>query len=173
MLFARLLTVVVAFAALYPLMSVADQLHVAAKSGDVERVQHLLAQGHDINVRDENEATPLHWAVYAGHEAVARLLIARGADVYANETQLCLLPPARKAGDSVEQSPVAEDTSTNGVTPLHWAASGGHVALAKLLLTGGVNVNAETIDGVTPLAVAVMLGHQGIIDLLRRHGGRQ
>ncbi len=159
--FARLLTVVIALAALYPVMSSADPLHVAVKNGDVALIERLLAQGHDINIRDENQATPLHWAAYAGHEAVARVLIARGADVYANEIQLCCVTLG------------ADGAKPGGVTPLHWAASGGHVALARLLLAAGVNVNAETIDGVTPLAVAVMLEHQEVIDLLRRHGGRQ
>lgn len=148
-------------AVFFPAFASADALHMAAKSGDITLVERLLAQGHDINVRDENEATPLHWAVYAGHEVVARLLIAKGADIYANEIQLCCVTPR------------ADGATPGGVTPLHWAASGGHVALARLLLTAGVNINAETIDGVTPLAVAVMLGHQEIIDLLRAHGGRQ
>ncbi len=167
------LILVATLAISFPSISSADPLHVAAKSGDVEGVKQLLAQGHDINIRDENEATPLHWAVYAGHEAVARLLIARGADIYANETQLCFLPPRQQASGATGQSPAVGEGSTNGVTPLHWAASGGQAALAKLLIVEGANVNAETIDGVTPLAVAVMLGHEQVIKVLVHHGGRQ
>lgn len=158
---ARSLIVVAMLAVSCPSISVADPLHAAAKSGDVEGVKQLLAQGYDINVRDENEATPLHWAVYAGHEAVARLLIARGADIYANEIQLCCVTPR------------ADGRNPGGVTPLHWAASGGQAVLAKLLIVKGANVNAETIDGATPLAVAVMLGHEQVIKVLVHHGGRQ
>lgn len=169
---ARLLTVVAILVAVIPAMSSADPLHVAAKSGDVERIKQLLAQGQDINVRDENEATPLHWAVYAGHEAAARFLIARGADVYANETQLCLLPLKSDAGKATGQSPVAGEGSATGVTPLHWAASGGYPVVAELLIAEGANVNAETLDGVTPLTVALTLGHIAVAKVLEQHGGR-
>ena len=65
--------------------------------------------------------------------------IAQGADVNARITKrlpvLCSLCPP-------------------GSTPLHTAASGGKVALAKLLLEHGASVKAENHDGLTPLQVA-------------------
>ncbi|MFQ5937143.1 MAG: ankyrin repeat domain-containing protein [Acidiferrobacterales bacterium] len=145
-------------------LCLADALHEAAMKGDVALVEQLLKQGHDINSRDENDATPLHWAVYAGHETLARLLIARGADVYANETPICLARPATPA----QQSESGDGTS--GVTPLHWAATGGHRTSAELLIAEGANVNAKSADGTTPLAVARLLRHQEIVNVLQRHG---
>jgi hypothetical protein len=38
--------------------------------------------GADVNVCDNNGWTPLSHALSYGHEAVAKLLIAKGADVY-------------------------------------------------------------------------------------------
>jgi hypothetical protein len=44
----------------------------------------------------------------------------------------------------------------DGVTPLHWAALGGHVEIVKLLLAQGADVNArETGYGGTPVGWAV------------------
>jgi len=38
-----------------------------------------------------------------------------------------------------------------GNTPLHWAASGGHIDTVKLLLKNGVDVNALNKNGDTAL----------------------
>ena len=56
----------------------AGPLHDAARRGDIEDVERLLLLGHEINAKDENDATPLHWAANSGHSAVTKLLIARG-----------------------------------------------------------------------------------------------
>ena len=39
-----------------------ETLHFAAHSGDLDRVRELLAQGYDINGRNHNNETPLHFA---------------------------------------------------------------------------------------------------------------
>ena len=42
-----------------------------------------------------------------------------------------------------------------GFVPLHWAVSLGNIALAKLLISAGADVNAETnMMGTTPLEFA-------------------
>jgi uncharacterized protein len=158
-----------ALIALFPPLLFAGALHDAARSGDIAEVKRLLATGGDINERDGNDATPLHWAAYAGHTLLARLLIERGADVYANENQICLVPFQTAAA---EQSPQANAQIPNGVTPLHWAAAGGYGSTAELLIAEGANVNAETNEGLTPLGTAVLSDHQDVILLLKRHGAR-
>ena len=39
----------------------------------------------------------------------------------------------------------------DGWTPLHFAVDGGHVAVAKLLISKGAKANARDSDGSTPL----------------------
>ena len=58
----------------------AGPLHEAAGSGDVEKVQQLLAEGEDIG-EVEALGTPLHWAAMKGRLAVAEVLVAEGAKV--------------------------------------------------------------------------------------------
>src|SRR3546814_6545439 len=51
-----------------------------------------------------------------------------------------------------------------GWTPLHYAASKGHVETAKLLLANKAMVNAPSPDGTTPL---MMAGLSGCHDMLQ------
>jgi ankyrin repeat protein len=63
----------------------AREIIKAAKSGDVERVRVLLANDKSlVNARDKDGSTPLHCAVWKGHQQVAVLLIEAGADVNAH-----------------------------------------------------------------------------------------
>ena len=56
--------------------------HEAAKTGRIDKVRRLLAEGHPVNAVDPSFGlTPLHFAVRNGWVEVARLLIANGADL--------------------------------------------------------------------------------------------
>ena len=59
-----------------------------------------------------------------------------------------------------------------GFTPLHGAASYGHVAVVRVLLAQGADTNVKARDGQTPLDAASREGHQAIVALLRQHGAR-
>ncbi len=60
----------------------ADPIHNAALSGRLAGVQAQLDKGVDVNVKDEDGYTPLHWAAT---KEIAELLIAEGADVNAKD----------------------------------------------------------------------------------------
>ena len=117
-------------------------IHRAAKYGKIEAIKQHLANGTNVNTRDNNKWTPLHYAAYYGYKVVAELLIAEGADVNAK--------------------------SDDGWTPLHDATSMGHKEIVELLLAKGANVNAKNNYGNTPLDLA----SGETADLLRKHGGK-
>ena len=117
-------------------------IHRAAKYGKIEAIKQHLANGTDVNTRDNNKWTPLHYAAYYGHKVVAELLIAEGADVNAK--------------------------SDDGWTPLHDATSMGHKEIVELLLAKGANVNAKNNYGNTPLDLA----SGETANFLRKHGGQ-
>jgi ankyrin repeat protein len=91
-------------------------LALAAQQGHADIVDLLLDAGEDPNRYnpDGNHAhsTPLHQAVFAGHDAVVRLLVERGARLD------------------------IKDTVYQG-TPLGWAEYGGQVEIAKYLRAHG------------------------------------
>jgi ankyrin repeat protein len=56
-------------------------LYVAASQGYKEISELLIANGADVNPKDENVMAPLRVAAELGHKEVVELLIAKGADV--------------------------------------------------------------------------------------------
>ena len=57
----------------------------AIRKGNIEAVKQHIAAGTDVNAKDEDGLTPLHYAAYCGHNEIAELLIAKGADVNAKD----------------------------------------------------------------------------------------
>jgi uncharacterized protein len=108
--------------------AVAGPLHDAAREGDAARVTQLLAQGVDVNGRDESRETPLMDSALAGKAEVAALLIEADADI--------------------------EARNDRGFSALHAAAYSGSLEIAKLLLEHGAEVDALSAHKITPLHVA-------------------
>ena len=61
-----------------------ELLHQAVIDGNIEAVKQHIAAGADVNAKDENGVTPLHWTET---EEIAELLIAAGADVNAKDNR--------------------------------------------------------------------------------------
>ena len=84
-------------------------LHDAARRGDVEAAEKLLAAGADVHARDEHlGSTPLAWAARYGQREFVTFLLGRGA-------------PKRHPDDP------------EWATPRAWARRRGHDAIAQLL----------------------------------------
>ena len=58
-------------------------LSQAVFKGDIAAAKQAIADGADVNAKNENRLTPLHLAGFKGHKEIAELLIAKGADVNA------------------------------------------------------------------------------------------
>ena len=122
----------------------AGQIHYAAKSGSVEQVKRLIAEGAAVDEKDDNGATPLIIAAYSGQGDVAAFLISEGADVRAKDS--------------------------NDTSALHAAAIGGYKGVAELLLAEGVDVDAKDAEGATPLGWAAYFGYEDVVALLLLKG---
>ena len=122
-----------------------ELLHQAVIDGNIEAVKQHIAAGADVNAKDENGVTPLHWTET---EEIAELLIAKGADVNAKD-------------------------DWSGSTPLHPTATFGYKEITELLIAKGADVNARTGSGETPLDLAIKYKNTGyVVDFLRKHGGK-
>jgi hypothetical protein len=134
---------------------------LACKAGDLLKVQQLLQQDIDINMRvpfgdhsfsdrviysysrfydDYFFYTPLHLACLKGHYKVAQLLLDRDPNIIEAEAW--------------------------GETPLHVACSSGHYKLVELLLDRGANIEATDKWECTPLFSACSSDHYDIVKLL-------
>ena len=125
-----------------PLWQGLTPLSWAAQQGKLGFVKVLLPNG--IDETDEDGGTPLVRASENGHKDIARLLIAKGADL--------------------------EKQDGEGRTPLLGASARGHEAIVQLLIAGGANVNARSPDGLTALMVASTVGHEATARLLLANG---
>jgi ankyrin repeat protein len=96
----------------------ADEIHEAARKGDLTKVKELLDKHPElVNAVDNRNCTPLHFAVNGGYTEIANLLIEKGADILAKDA--------------------------DGDTPLHWAAWAGKTDLAELLISKGADIKFQ------------------------------
>ncbi|XP_046984069.1 ankyrin-3-like [Schistocerca americana] len=148
-------------------------LIVAAKEGSVSKVRTLVAMGADVEAKDDDKWTALHWAARRGHVEVVRRLLEDGADVNARDRwQNTPLHMAAWIGNAAvvrllaasSADPNARDQS--GITPLHYAARRGHADAATALLEAGADREVRNDDGDTPLALAERINHQRLTYIL-------
>ena len=149
-------------------------IHKAVAFGNIEAVKQHLATGTDVNAKDLTGFAPLVFAASIGHKEIAKLLIAKGADV---------------------------NVKNSGKTPLDWAIKQNHTETAELLrkhggkrgselplatlfeavkqvdlegvkdfLAKGADVNAKDGNGWTSLDNAISNGHKEIVELLIASG---
>lgn len=128
----------------------------AIRDRDREAVRTLLAHEVDVNAREGDGATALHWAVLRDDTAVVEALLGAGAD-----------PDA---------------ANDYGVTALNLACTNRSAAVVGELLDAGADPNAATSMGETPLmtcagtgtaeALAALLDHGAAIDAREKSHGQ-
>ena len=94
-------------------------------------VELLINGGADVNAKNDDNRTPLHFAMIRGTPKIVEMLIKNGANVNAQ--------------------------TKSKETPLHGVANGDsdkHYAIAELLLNNGADVNLKDTNDKTPLDVA-------------------
>jgi ankyrin repeat protein len=150
----------------------------AVMRGDKAAVRDLVAQHTDVNVRQADGATALHWAVFRSDKEMLDLLIRAGANAkVANREGSTPLWLASVSGDAAIVAALlnagadANERLPLGRTPLMAASRTGNVEAMKVLLDHGAQVNAkETLRGTTPLMWAADEGHAPAIQLLIQRG---
>jgi ankyrin repeat protein len=120
-------------------------LHLAVEFNRTEMVNLLLSAGASTVSKTVNDETPLMLAVVKGYMSVAEVLL------------------KHTAGQGLE----AEDST--GRTALHWAAKRNRAEMATLLIAAGANTVSKTVHGETPLMLAALEGHLGMVNPLAQH----
>ena len=109
--------------------------------GHPETVRYLVGLPEvELNQRDSENKTALHWAANKHHTDVVQVLIDAGADI---------------------------DTKDNeGHSPLHYACNDGELDIAKILVEAGAGVHATDDNGDTCLILAAYYGHTETVSYL-------
>jgi len=116
----------------------------AAKSGNHQQMRTLLRQRVDVNAREVDGTTALHWAARADDAQAVSLLVQSGAAVNA--------------------------ANRYGVTPLFLASTNGNAAMIETLAKAGADPNATLPEGQTVLMAAARTGNSGAVNALLVRG---
>jgi ankyrin repeat protein len=116
----------------------------AIRKHDTAAARALLKAGANVNARQGDGATALHWAAHRDDMELADLLLRAGANVNA-----------------------ADDL---GVTALQLACANGSALLAERLLKAGANPNLVLSTGESPLMSAARAGSLETVKSLVAHG---
>lgn len=119
-------------------------LLLAAQNGNLGRIKRLLGRGDNVNIRDDDGATPLIHASGMGNMAAMS----------------CLLSADANPGLA----------TINGTTALGAAVLGGHRDAVKLLVGHGVPVDQLQMHKVTPLMLAAARWNSSMVSLLLELG---
>jgi len=138
------IVIVAASAATLAAAAAATDIVNAVKNGDRDAVRALLQQGVDVNAREADGMTALHWAVRVDDVETVQALMRAGAEVNA--------------------------VNRYGITPLSLAATNGSAAAIEALVLAGADPNVRLQDGETVLMTAARTGNPEAVRLLLLHG---
>jgi ankyrin repeat protein len=142
-------------------------LMLAARAGNGAIAARLLAAGAPVDAREAEYAqTALMIAAREGRADVVRLLLEEGADVNA-QTRAGAVPSFRLPGDNAGSKGVGivrggwpdhgmRPPIPGAKTPLLYATRRGDLAVTRLLVAAGADLELADADGVTPLLNAIL-----------------
>ena len=152
-----------------------DDFFKAIKIDDDRGVQTLLSRGFDPNTLDEHGQSGLLLALKENSLKAAEVLIRfdqTQIELRNEKDESPLMLAALRGQKALVALLIWRDADVNkpGWTPLHYAASGGHVDIAQLLLDHSAYIDAESPNGTTPLMMAAMYGSPEAVKLLLTEG---
>jgi len=128
-----------------PVTAATDPPVIAAvRSGDVQVLQALLKSRPDVNTRQGDGATALHWAAHLDDVRSAQLLLKAGA-----------------------RPGLADDT---GATPLYLACLNRSAPMVETLLAAGADPNSALLSGETALMTCSRTGDAKAVRALLARG---
>lgn len=167
---------IIAFAASFPVFGGSyDDFFSAISRDDALVIGKLLDRGFDPNTVNPKGVPALIVAISEpAPKVVAKLLSDQRTRIEAHnaENESPLMLAALKGRLEICKDLIARDADVNrpGWTPLHYAATGGHIEVMQLLLDHHAYIDASSPNGSTPLMMAAMYGTDNAVKLLIEAG---
>lgn len=155
-------------------------LHLACQRGNQAAVSVLLRSNDVIvNIKDDNNDTPLHEACLHGLHDIVENLITRmkledpdnlNLDLQNNESQTPLHLACREghievvktllrhAGDFQKRANLTKTVDNEQNTALHLACESGVEEIVSILIVNGAELSAVKLEDVTPMHIAARYG---------------
>ncbi|HEY5581760.1 MAG TPA: ankyrin repeat domain-containing protein [Rhodoferax sp.] len=152
-----------------------DDFFTAIKRDDANTVIHLLNRGFDANTLDPAGEHGLLLAIREPSLEVAAVLInwpKTKVETRNRQDESPLMLAAIAGLTDICQQLISKDADVNkpGWTPLHYAATHGHLAVMNLLLENNAYIDAASPNGSTPLMMAANYGTPMAVKLLLEAG---
>ena len=109
-----------------------------------EKLDTLIEDGANVNIRGPNGTTPLHNAVKADYIYGIHVLCNNGANVHARDNR--------------------------GNLPIHYTSYYGNGKSASILIENGANVNVNNDNFNTPVYIAIEFENDKVVDVLLKNG---
>ena len=152
-----------------------EDFFLAAKLDQPYVMEKLLARGFDPNTVAPDGQTGLLVALRDSSPRVAKLLIEHPKtkiEARSAQDESPLMLAALRGYADLCKALIERDADVNkpGWTPLHYAATGGHLQITALLLEHSAYIDAAAPNGSTPLMMAAMYGTTEVLNLLLQAG---
>ena len=152
-----------------------DDFFNAIRLDNPNTLQALLQRGFDPNTVDQQGTPALMRALQEQSYRAAEVLADHPqirAEVRSPRDESPLMLAALRGQDALVVKLVSKGAAVNksGWTPLHYAATKGHVEMMKLLLEMHAYIDAESPNGTTPLMMAAHYGTPHATKLLLDEG---
>src|SRR5262245_40898014 len=156
------------------------ELIAAATRGDAATVKKLIAQGANVNAKDEKQDSAFLLASANGHTEVVRLTLAAGADLRSTNRYggTGLIPACHRGHLETVKLLLTTKIDVDHVNNLGWTALGGagipgdggptNTEIVRQLLAHGASASIADRDGVTPLQHAQRRNYAAMVKLLSR-----
>jgi len=112
----------------------------ASEFSHLQLLVFMLENGANLNSKDKDDWTPLHFAAVNGHLSVVEYLVNQKADINEKNKDDC--------------------------APLHYAAQRGYLSVVEYLFNQKADINAKDNIRMTPLHHAANNGHLSVIEYL-------
>lgn len=130
-----------------------DLVKAAGWYNDLDAVKQRIAAGESVDTRDQSGQTPLIAAAKYGNAQIVSFLLGEGAQVQLTDNS------GNNALNGLAMSIFAQQNDTV-------------VAIARLLIDRGIDINHQNSKRMTPLMAATFLGNEPLVRLLLERGAK-